>query len=339
MTCLKLTVLLLMILYLSNNAHSQDIATDNEGSPIFSIPTNNKLSPQISLNNIGVTYTPFILQRSRFFIRGSNPKEYTMSKSWTVNLKANIINTEEDALLISGDMKLRPRFEVALNRTIDTLFKSSTLGSYYTFSAALITDYQKFEQYDLPAKKLIAPYKRWNVGGRVSLNIFQGTKSAWALNLTYKNSLVTDDLTSYHLKMTEGAYIDDNIIANGDADGYIGPLSPSKNIRFSIARPWFLKSVRAAIIPYYFLQAGEIKPKHNGGLMFTFLERQFRNFETTNNGDPYEFSTAFSIGANLLGIGSDKKQFVFVSGTISFGKTKGESKEKAVNADNKKAIF
>jgi hypothetical protein len=321
---------------ISIESRSQDIATDNEGKPIFTVPNTKKLTTDIALNNLGLDYTPFHLKRVKYFITDENgQKKYTMYKSTTINLKGNIVNNDEDVLLFGKDMDITPHIEIGINRAIDTLINPSRIGKYYTFSAALFADFQSFDLYDTTNKKFLTDkYSRTSYGGRVSLNIFFRTSSALALNLSYKNSIVTDDLTSFQKRSSNEIYVDNNIATNGEVDGYLTPLTPSKNWRFSIAYPQFLKgSLHLAIIPYYFVKFGEsIKPKNNAGIMFTFLNDTFRNFDKKKDGQydqdaRYTFESAFSIGLNLLSTGSDKRNYVFLSGTVSFGKTKAQ-KEK-----------
>src|SRR5205814_6581571 len=113
------------------------------------------------------------------------------------------------------------------------------------------------------------------------LNVFFRTHSALALNLSYKNSIVVDDLTSYQKKSSNKIYVDNNIATNGEIDGYLNPLSPLSNWRFSFAYPYFIDNkLHMALIPYYFIKFGEgIKPKNDAGIMFTFLNETFRNFD------------------------------------------------------------
>jgi hypothetical protein len=326
----------IFLLVISIKATSQDIATDNEGKPIFTIPNTKKFNPEIALNNLGLDYTPFHLKRVRYFItEGDGQKKYTMNKSTTINLKGNIVNNDEDVLLIGKDMDITPHIEVGINRAIDTLINPSRIGKYYTFSAALFADFQSFDLYDTINKKFLPDkYSRTSYGGRVSLNIFFRTRSALALNLSYKNSIVTDDLTSFQKRTSNEIYVDNNIATNGEVDGYLTPLAPSKNWRFSIAYPQFLRSsLHLAIIPYYFVKFGEsIKPKNNAGIMFTILNDTFRDFDKKKNGQydqdaRYTFESAFSIGLNLISTGTEKRNYIFLSGTVSFGKTKAKKDE------------
>ncbi len=325
-------ILTMTALFLNKKAMSQDVATDNDGKPIFVLPSTKKILPEVALNTVGFSYTPFHLKRVKYYVMEGGVKKYTMYKSTTINLKASIIGNDEDVLLIGKDMKVAPHFEIAFNRGIDTLINPSRINKYYTFSAVLFADVQSFDLYDTVNKKFLADkYRRTSIGGRVSYNQFFGTRSALALNLSYSNSIVTDDLTSYQKRSSNELYVDGNIATNGTTDGYLSPVSPVSNWRFSIAYPQFLggKS-RMAIIPYYFVKFGEgLTPKNNAGVLFTILNDKFRNFDKPNGSYDqsarYTFETAFSIGLNLISTGTEKKNYIFLSGTVSFGKSKPKS--------------
>lgn len=327
----KITLLasfMIIALGTSLSASSQDVATDNGGKPIFTIPSTKKIIPEVALNNLGLSYTPLHLKRVKYYVVENNDRKYTMYKSTTINLKGNIVSNDEDVLLIGKDLKVTPHIEIGLNRGFDTLINPSRIGHYYTLSGALFADFQSFDLYDTTTKKFLDKYHRTSYGGRVSLNIFYGTKSAIAFNLSYQNSIVTDDQTSFQKKSSNTIYVDNNVATNGTTDGYLSPVSPSKNWRFSIAFPQFLNSSKnLTLIPYYFVKFGEgITPKNNAGIMFTILNDKFRNFDRPNGvfdqSARYTFETAFSVGLNLLSTGTDKHNYIFLSGTLSFGKTK-----------------
>lgn len=324
-TLLASFVILAWVVSIPVNA--QDVATDNDGKPIFTIPGIKKMIPEVALNNLGLNYTPLHLKRVKYYVLENNERKYSMYKSTTINLKGNIISNSEDVLLIGKDLKVTPHIEIGINRGFDTLINPSRIGHYYTFSGAVFADFQNFDLYDTANKKFLDTYHRTSYGAKVNLNIFYGTKSALAFNLSYQNSIVIDDQTSFQKKSSNTIYVDNNIASNGTSDGYLSPVTPSKNWRFSIAFPQFLNSSNLTLIPYYFVKFGEgITPKNNAGILFTVLNDKFRNFDRPNGAFDqtarYTFKTAFSIGLNLLSTGTDKHNYIFLSGTISFGKAK-----------------
>lgn len=325
----KLCCLFITIISLNSATKAQEIATDNAGKPIFTIPSTNKIIWDVALNNLGINYTPFVFRKTRYYVMNGAAQQNTMYKSTSLNIKASVANNEEDILLIDNDLDIAPHFEVGINRTIDNLVNPSRIDKYYTFNLSVFTDHQSFKLYDTTAKKFMEDkYKRWSWGFKSSLNIFHRTTYALALNVSFKNSIVADDLTSVQDKSSNTVYSDNNIVTNGETDGYLAPANAISNWRVSIANPWFTKTKSGlTIIPYYFIKFGDIKPKHNAGVLFTFLKNPFKNFDinaATGAYDPnasYEFETAFSIGLNFLSTGTEKKNYLFLSGTVSFGKT------------------
>lgn len=322
------TIFILLGLSACITALSQEIATDNDGKPIFVMPSTKKILPEVALNNFGFSYTPLHLKRVKYYIRDeTNSKQYTMYKSSVISMKASIVGNDEDILLVGKDMKFTPHFEIGFSRGFDTLINPSRVKKYYTFSAVLFADLQSFDLYDTVNKRFLPEkYKRTSMGGRVSYNIFFGTKSALALNLSYTNSIVTDDLTAYQKRSANELYVDGNIATNGTTDGYLSPIAPVSNWRFSIAYPQFLNKSKMAIIPYYFVRFGEgLTPKNNAGVMLTMLNDKFRYFDKPkgkyDQSARYTFETAFSIGLNLISTGSEKKNYIFLTGTLSIGKS------------------
>ena len=310
--------------------YSQDVATDNDGKPIFVIPSTKKILPEVALNNLGFNYTIVHLSRTRYYVKPAANEINTMYKSNTLSFKSNLITNDEDILLLGKGMKVRPHFEIGFNRGFDELLKPSFISNYYTFSISVFTDYQQYNLYDSVNKKDLPKYKGWGFGGKVSYNLFFKTKSALALNFSIGNSVLTDDLTSFQRRSSNEIYADNNILTNGSNDGYFSPLSKTTNARFALAYPNFLKKSKVAIVPYYILKVGEgIVPKNNAGIMFTILNDKFRDFDLPAGPTNYKFETAFSIGLNFISTGSETKNYVFLSGTVSFGSAKAKKQKDA----------
>jgi len=335
-----LTLVVCAIIFSSSSTISQEIATDNKGEPIFTVPSSKRVIPEVALKNIGINFTALHLKKITYYVMEQGSKYYTMDKSTVINFKTNLVDNDDDVFTIGKEAKLTPHIEIGIARGIDALINPSKIDKYYTFSGALFMDFQTFDLYDTVSKTFLSKYHRTSYGGKVGLNIFFKTKSAIAFNLSYKNSIVTDDQTSYQKKSSNTIYVDNNILTNGTTDGYLSPVDPSKNWRFSLAFPQFLKTRKAfAIIPYYFVKFGEgITPKNNAGILFTVLNDKFRNFDAQNAVDPgrkdtYSFETAFSVGLNLLSTGGNNNPFLFISGTITIGKSKKTGEEKTKRND------
>jgi len=328
------TFLLLVTILTGSSALSQDIATDNKGEPIFTVPSSERITPEVALKNIGVNFTALRIKKIKYYVMEGTTKYYTMDKSTVININANLVDNDDDVFTISKDAKLTPHVELGISRGIDALINPSKIDRYYTFSALLFADFQSFDLYDTVTKSFLPKYHHTSYGGKIGFNMFFKTKSAIAFNLAYKNSIVTDDQTSYQKKSDNTVYADNNIVTNGTSDGYLSPVDPSKNWRLSLAFPQFLKTSKAvAIIPYYFVKFGEGIPKNNAGIMFTVMNDKFRNFDARNSTDPnrkdtYSFETAFSVGLNLLSRGTKNNPFLFISGTITIGKSKKSAEEK-----------
>lgn len=253
----------------------------------------------------------------------------------------SLFDNDDDVFTISKDANLTPHFEIGISRGIDSLINPSRIKRYYTLSGSLFADFQSFDLYDTVNKKFLPKYNKTSYGATIGLNIFFKTKYALSLNITYKNSIETEDQVSYQKKGSNTIYVDDNVATNGEEDGYLSPLTPKKNWRFSFAVPWFIKSERSiAIIPYYFANFGNgLKPKNNAGIMFTFLNDPFRNFDAKNPANreastKYSFKSAFSLGLNLISTGSEKHSYVFLSGTITFEPRKKPENELERNISN-----
>lgn len=330
----------LVVIVMVSTVSAQEIATDNKGEPIFTIPSEDAINTEIALKNIGVTFRPIRFNKKSYFIMDQGLKYYTMDKSTVVSIGASLVDNSDDVFTISKDAKLTPHVEIGISRGIDALINPSRINKYYTLSGSLFADFQSFDLYDTVNKTFLPKHHRTSYGGKVGLNIFFQTKYAIAVNLSYKNSIETDDQVSYKKKSSNTIYVDNNISTNGSDDGYLSPLGPSKNWRISLAIPWFLKTSRAfAIMPYYFINFGEgLRPKNNAGIMFTVLNDKFRDFDAGNTanraaGKTFSFETAFSVGLNLLSIGSVNHPFLFISGTITLGSSKktGQDKSKSNN--------
>lgn len=329
-----------LFVFISPVLSAQEIATDNKGEAIFTIPTADPVNTEIALKNIGVKFRPFRFNKKTFFVKEGGKEYFTMDKSTVINLGASLYDNDDDVFTIAKDANLTPHIEIGISRGIDALINPSKINKYYTLSGSLFADFQQFDLYDTVNKTFLPKYNRTSYGGNIGLNIFFKTCYAFAFNLSYKNSIETDDQVSYQKKASNTIYTDNNILSNGEDDGYLSPLTPKKNWRMSLAVPWFLKTKRAfSIIPYYFINFGKgISPKNNAGVMFTVLNDKFRDFDKDNpadrdKGKTYTFETAFSVGLNLISTGSDKHSFIFLSGTITFGssKTPDDKKEKNKN--------
>lgn len=334
----KSTFLLFFIgtlLLVINNAGAQDIATDNKGEPIFTVPSSKRIIPEVALKNIGINFTPFHLNKVKYYVMDNGSKYYTMDKSTVINVKANLIDNDDDVFTIAKGTKLTPHVEIGFARSIDALINPRKINKYYTFSGSVFADFQSFDLYDTLTQKFLPKYRRTSFGARMGMNIFFKTKSAIALNMSYKNAIVTDEETPYQKRASNTIYTDNNILTNGTTDGYLSPLDPTENLRFSVAFPQFIKSsLPLAITPYYFVQLAEgSSPRNNAGLLFTILNDRFRDFDNNNGTDrnaskKYSFESAFSVGLNLISTGSSNRSFLFISGTISLGKSKETSNEK-----------
>lgn len=325
---------------MATTVSAQEIATDNKGEPIFTIPSEDAVNTEIALKNIGVTFRPIRFNKKSYYVMDEGSKYYTMDKSTVISVGGKFVDNSDDVFTISKDAKLTPHLEIGIFRGIDALINPSKIKKYYTLSGSLFADFQSFDLYDTINKTFLPKYHHTSFGGNVGLNIFFQTKYAIAVNLSYKNSIETDDQISYQKKPSNTIYVDNNISTNGPHDGYLSPLDPSKNWRISLASPFFLKTRRAfALIPYYFINFGEgLSPKNNAGIMFTVLNDKFRDFDSGNSANrdtskTYSFETAFSIGLNLLSTGSANHPFLFLSGTITLGSSKktGEDKVKSNN--------
>ncbi|HRG82753.1 MAG TPA: hypothetical protein PLO99_09570, partial [Chitinophagaceae bacterium] len=119
----KVTLLcsILMSLYAANT-YGQEIATDNKGEPLFSIPSSDVANTEIALKNIGVTFRPFKFQRRRFYVIDSNGTNfYTMDKSTVLNIGGSLVDNDDDVLTISKDANITPHLEIGISRGIDEL--------------------------------------------------------------------------------------------------------------------------------------------------------------------------------------------------------------------------
>lgn len=345
-TMRKVTLLcsILMSLYAANT-YGQEIATDNKGEPLFSIPSSDVANTEIALKNIGVTLRPFKFQKKRFYVNEGGTKFYTMDKSTVLNIGGSLVDNDDDVFTISKDANITPHLEIGISRGIDELINPGKIKKYYTLSATVFADFQCFDLYDTVNKVFLPKYRRTSYGAQIGANMFFKTKFAIAFNLRYKNSIETDEQVNYQKKASNTIYVDNSIVTNGENDGFLSPLDPSKNWRVSLSFPWFLKTEKRqfALMPYYFISFGEgLTPKNNAGLILTMLNDKFRGFDDANTGNrdtdkKYSFDAAFSVGLNLLSTGTGNHPFIFLSGTFNLGPSGKAGKDTPKSKD--KSLF
>lgn len=322
------TVVLILCLFGSPlTSACQQIASDNDGNSLFEVPTTNKLVPEVSLNNIGFAFTPFVFKKTRYYVMKDGKKIFTMDKSTAVDVKMSFSDNDDDILLVGRTLNIRPHFEIGIKRTIDQLNNPDGI-TYYTFNGSVFTEFQRFKQYDTLNKTFLKnDYKSWQFGAKVNWNVFFGTKTTIATNISYRNAVDIDNYSAVQ-DIGDGIYSDDNVTSISEVSAYIAPIRATNQLRISVANPWFTKSFsNLTIIPYYFVNIGEFSPSHNAGFTLTFLKDRFRKFYKVNS-NPYSFETAFSLGLNLLRSESRNSNILFLSGTASFGKSRKGAVEK-----------
>jgi hypothetical protein len=312
---------------LNLDVSAQVVLADQNGDPVFTLPSTKFFVPEISAATLGLNFNPLRFRRVWYYTQdSSNNKLYTMLKSTVVNIKCTVTDHNEKSSLVFGEkLNMSPHFELGISRAIDSLLNPSHVN-YSTSSISVYIDLQHFNVYDTVTKSPAHKFKHTSYGARISQNIFFGTSWAIAANLSYQNSILKGDLISYQEKNGNEIYIDNNIVTNGDVDGYLHKIKPTENYRISLATPIFsfnpFRKINLNLVPYYFVNFGKgFIPKNNAGIALTFLGDKFYGFDKDKkpNDKPYAFESAFSIGFNALSTGSDKKTYAFVSGSFSVG--------------------
>lgn len=333
---MKTTLFLILLVLTVVFANAQDVITDSKGQFLFGVPTTT-IQPQLSSNNVGIVSPLLQFYRFRYYVEDETKnKIYTMAKSKVLFLKANVVNNSKSTLIFNKKTNYSPSLEVGLAWGFDSLMNpSAKAGFYRTYSISLFGEYQNFNYYDTLSKSF-APTKtnRISPGIKANLTLFRSTLYAISFSAAYQKSIITDNLTSYQNR-ANSFYFDNSVSTNGQVDGYIAPVRPIGNYRFSFSVPQFWVSgswndkLPFALTPYYFgVYADGIKPSNNLGLTLSFLGERFRKFDRTTNGDfdpkaRYKFAQAFNIGYNLISTGSKEPRYLFVSGTFSLASFQG----------------
>lgn len=260
---------------LTFQAIGQDIITDSKGNFIFGMPATT-IQPTLSSNNVGISTPLKYISRKMYYIvdRVSLDTVNTMSKSHVIFAKANIVNNTKSTLIFNSKTNYSPSLEIGIAWGFDTLYHpSEKAGLYFTYSASVFGEYQNFNYYDTIAHSFAAnKTNRISPGIKFNVTAFKGTAFSISASLSYQNSIVTDDLTSYQ-KRPNTFYFDPNISTNGQNDGYLSPVNPKENFRLSLSLPQFWLSGKEniklpfVITPYYHGLISKInKPNNNLGI-------------------------------------------------------------------------
>lgn len=327
----KLTSLILTIVFVFP-VFGQDIVTDSKGNFIFGMPATT-IQPTLSSNNVGISTPIKYFSRKMYYIVDSTSKDTvnTMSKSHILFAKANIVNNTKSTLIFNSKTNYSPSFEFGIAWGFDTLYHpSEKAGFYFTYSASVFGEYQNFNYYDTISQSFAASKtNRISPGIKGNITAFKGTTFAISASMSYQNSIVTDNLTSYQ-KRPNTFYFDPNISTNGQNDGYLSPVNPTENLRLSLSLPQFWLSgkwntkVPFVITPYYHgLISKKNIPNNNFGVVLSILPKPFRKFDRDNSTYKkdaiFKFAQAFNLGYNFISTGNKDPKFFFVSGTFNLG--------------------
>ena len=332
-----LIVLLILSAYI---VKAQDIIVDNKGRFLFGLPVTT-FTPKLSSNSIAVESPLSYHYKKRFFIVDSNTgdKIYTMSKIRVFYGKLNIVDNSKTTLTFDGKTNYSPTLEIGHSWGFDSLFvPSAKAGIYFTSSVAIIGEYQNYSYYDT-VSNTFAPNKtnRISPGIKFTYTLHKGTAYAIAASATYKRSINTDNLVSY-AKRSNTFFYDDNIYVNGQNDGYLSPVDPTHNFRFSLSAPLFLVSPNTnntlpfSITPYYFLILSEGDgANNNGGIILSFYNKRFYKFDRTNAGRykkeaAFKFDKVLNVGYNIISSKNKSPRYFFVSGAFNLGVFKPKAK-------------
>lgn len=327
----KLIPIILLILQIE--LQGQSIAKDKSGKDLFVLPSMNQIKTELSLTDFGFEFN--ILRHNRVLYYYGNSTDFTMAKSSLVTCKIGAISNDESILLIDKNIKLEPSIEIGWKRGFDSLINPSRKGWYNTRSIAIFGRYQDIKEYNKNTNPNITytSHQKFSPGGKVDLNLFYKTYFALAFTGSYQYHVRVKDLTSVQERVNV-AYIDNNVVSNGDVDGYIGPIRQRGEFRFSGSVPIFLPKIfdkiQICFIPNYYLLLGNLsgnpsKKNHIGGSL-SFIPENFYRFDrnSDNSYNPnsrYTFAGSFNIGYEFSDNGTKQHQ-IFIGGAIPIGQGK-----------------
>ncbi|WP_298308622.1 hypothetical protein [Flavobacterium sp.] len=320
-----------ILLLLSQISFAQDLISDPKGNFIFGIPTTS-LTPQISSNNIGIVSPIWYRSTKQFYVENKSERVNinTLKKSKLLYGKINVVSNNKNTLIINEKTNYSPSAEIGFSWGFDDLTApSAKAGLYFTFSAATFAEYQNFRYYDTE-NKVISENRtnRISPGIKINSSIFRSTSFSVSTSLSYQNSIITDNLISYQNK-SNTFYNDSNVASNGNIDGYLTPINPTENYRFSLASTQFWISGQKnnflpfAITPYYYgTYSNNNKPINNAGLILSFLNKRFRKFDrkadgTIDRAANYKFDKILNIGYNLISNSPTNPNYFFLSGSFN----------------------
>lgn len=324
----------ILFLFVTFNISAQTLLSDYKGNILFQIPTN-LVSPEISLNTLGVSFPVRTFRTYQYYVPATldKPRYNTMIKSHQIfgGVKFNDGNEDETTVF---NLKTRPKLyaELGWTSTIDELQnpQKKFIGFYKTFTIALFAKEQRLNIYNkeisFNSKNVI---ERLSPGFRVGANFFRKDYYTIALNGSYKREIPVSSLTTYQ-DITPSFYTDGKIASNGEIKGYLGPADAKHLFRGSIAIPVYWKmafnSLQIVPIPYYSVTYTKFeKTAHYGGIGFSVFDKNIYSRDRTTDRGSLKFSdlASFSVGVNLLN-SADKSnaRFIYLSGSVKIGKLK-----------------
>lgn len=162
---IRIILLLVIVTPFALSVSAQEIATDNKGEAIFTVPSDATVNTKIALKNIGVGFRPIRFKKKKFYVTEGGQKFYTMDKSTAINISASVVDNDDEVFTISKDAKLTPHIEIGISRGIDSLFNPRKINKYYTLSGSVFADFQSFDLYDTVNKVFLPKHHRVSYRG------------------------------------------------------------------------------------------------------------------------------------------------------------------------------